>query len=78
MVLSMLACRRRYSMEGSPMTDLPSGKVKDALAACEKLRMLGGPMISDAADREINLIENLLRYLLNIFVEQSHVVNHHN
>lgn len=46
-----------------------SVEVKDALQACEDLRGLQGPFMSDRADLLIHKVETTLRHLLHILVD---------
>jgi len=50
-----------------------SSEIRDGLAACENLRGISGPMGSDRVEHELEHIERLLRHLLNIVSEKSHV-----
>jgi hypothetical protein len=50
-----------------------SSEIRDGLAACENLRGISGPMGSDRVEHELEHIETLLRHLLHLLTEKSHV-----
>jgi hypothetical protein len=59
------------------MSERPlSTEVKEALAACDDLRMMGGPLMSDLADKHLDKIETTLRHLLHALIGETHVKRH--